>query len=88
MAAIGVAACEPDLDGTAFLCDATHGCPDGQSCIAGRCRRVAPTAIDCGGMTCVPDQQCCSDPDNGNRCIGATDVCPGSSALFFRKSTH
>ncbi|MBA2544606.1 MAG: hypothetical protein H0V17_33495 [Deltaproteobacteria bacterium] len=76
-----LAGCEPDLDGTAFKCDADHGCPLDQSCISGRCRRVAPTGIDCGTASCGPDEMCCADVINGNRCILATEVCPGNSAL-------
>ncbi len=74
-------ACAPDLDGTAFKCDPDHACPDDQSCISGRCRRVAPMAIGCDTETCLPDEQCCVDIANGNRCIGATEVCPGATAL-------
>ncbi|HEU0030150.1 MAG TPA: hypothetical protein VFQ53_05940 [Kofleriaceae bacterium] len=78
---IVLAACEPEYDGTAFHCDDAHGCPSDQRCFAGRCRRVAVTAIQCGDVACGPDQQCCSDVINGNRCIGATEVCDGDPAL-------
>jgi hypothetical protein len=74
-------ACDPDLDGTAFKCDQDHGCPSDQSCISGRCRRVAPMAIGCGNEACLPEEQCCVDTANENRCIGATEVCPGATAL-------
>ena len=82
IALVGIAAaCEPDLDGTAFKCDGSHDCPDDQSCISNRCRRVAPTSIECGSETCDSEQQCCADIINGNRCIGAAEVCPGDTAL-------
>ena len=82
IALVGLAtACEPDLDGTAFKCDGSHGCPDDQSCISSRCRRVAPTGIECGGRTCMTEQQCCADILEGNRCIGAAEVCPSDTAL-------
>jgi hypothetical protein len=73
--------CQPDLEGTAFRCDATHGCPSDQSCISGRCRRVAPQLIDCAGNACLSDQQCCVDDINPPRCIAAADACPGSAAI-------
>jgi hypothetical protein len=73
--------CEPSYDGTAFRCDATHGCPDDQSCIAGRCRRKAGAVVGCGARTCAADQQCCTNPVDGDRCLAADDVCPGDSAL-------
>jgi hypothetical protein len=77
-----VIGCEPDLDGTAFLCDPDHACPGDQTCIDGRCRRVAPQFIACGGATtCFPDQQCCVDNINPPRCIAAADRCPGRAAL-------
>jgi hypothetical protein len=78
MLAIG---CQPDLDGTAFLCDADHACPDDQSCIDGRCRRVEPSFIMCDQITCLPDEQCCVDETNPPRCIAAAASCPGHAAL-------
>lgn len=79
---IALASCQPELDGTAFKCDAGHGCPGDQTCIHGRCRRVEPTEIACGeNVTCGPDQQCCADFFNGPRCILATEVCPDPAAL-------
>ena len=76
-----LAACEPSYDGTAFRCDDTRGCPEDQTCITGRCRRVAPVAILCDKVTCAADQQCCADVVNPPRCIPASEICPGASAL-------
>ncbi|MEO8702875.1 MAG: hypothetical protein ABI867_22715 [Kofleriaceae bacterium] len=79
--AIVLVACAPEYDGTAFKCDADHGCPLDQSCLAGRCRRVMPVSIACGDVSCGPTEQCCADIIGGDRCIGATEVCPGDTAL-------
>jgi hypothetical protein len=86
---IGIAlacACEPNLDGTAFKCDAAHGCPSGQTCISDRCRRVAPVDIACGDETCGPAEQCCADFINGARCIGAAEVCDSETAICDGKN--
>jgi hypothetical protein len=74
-------ACEPDYDGTAFLCDATHGCPSGQMCFGGRCRRKDGAVVVCAGTTCAPNQMCCVDFFNGARCLDASDTCGGDQAL-------
>ena len=79
-----VASCAPDYDHSAFRCDPDHGCPSGQSCIGGRCRRGVPgdASVACGGATCdVAMQQCCADGNNAPRCIRAGDECPGPGAL-------
>ena len=78
-----LAGCAPDYEHTAFRCDAEHGCPAGQECLVGRCRRGAPTGdgVVCGTATCDLTQQCCLDLFNPARCIAAGDVCPGTSAL-------
>jgi hypothetical protein len=79
-----VAGCGPDYAHSAFRCDATHGCPSGQSCISERCRRGVPegATVDCGAAICdVATQQCCIDGINAPRCIAAGDVCPGVGAL-------
>lgn len=79
-----IASCAPDYGHTAFRCDAEHGCPDGQSCVGGRCRRgtpVAPDGVVCGAVVCDATQQCCDDDDGTSRCIAAGDVCPGDGAL-------
>jgi hypothetical protein len=81
LAMVGLVACAPSYDGTAFRCDAAHGCPTGQSCLAGRCRRAMPVAIACGSATCMPDEQCCVDVVNPPRCLPATETCPGDAAL-------
>jgi hypothetical protein len=78
-----IASCAPDYAHTAFRCDADHGCPAGQTCLDGRCRRGAPTGdgVVCGAATCDASHQCCLDQLNPPRCIAAGDVCPGTSAL-------
>ena len=80
--AVAVAgACDTGHDGTAFKCRDGDACPEDQQCISGRCRSVAPVSIACGDATCSPDQQCCADVINGNRCIPAIDDCVGTAAL-------
>jgi len=78
-----VASCAPDYGHTAFRCDGERGCPAGQTCYTGRCRRGAPTGdgVGCGALTCDASQQCCVDSLNPPRCIAASDVCPGTAAL-------
>jgi hypothetical protein len=78
-----LASCAPDYGHSAFRCDAAHGCPAGQDCLAGRCRRGAPTGdgVGCGGETCDATQQCCVDLFNGAHCRAAGEVCPGTAAL-------
>lgn len=84
---IVIAGCEPDYRGTAFRCDTdrggTRGCPDDQTCEAGRCRRGGATGtVECGGAgTCGFDEQCCVDQLLTPRCIPAGDACAGRSAL-------
>jgi hypothetical protein len=83
-AALGaLLACEPDYAHSAFLCKDEHGCPSGQSCMMGRCRRgtpAAPDGVKCGSAPCDPTQQCCLY-STGPSCIAASDVCPEASAL-------
>jgi hypothetical protein len=82
-----IASCAPDYGHSAFLCDEQHGCPDGQTCITGRCRRSDPIGngsgdgVKCGGMQCDRTQQCCVDGFETWRCIPAQDACLGTSAL-------
>lgn len=88
-----IASCAPDYAHSAFLCDARHGCPDGQDCIQGRCRRAERTGEDvvcssstcdgvlCGGQTCDRSQQCCVDGSEIARCAAAGVACLGRSAL-------
>lgn len=78
-----LASCAPDYGHTAFRCDAGHGCPAGQDCLAGRCRRGAPTGdgVACGSMSCGPTEQCCVDLFQPTGCIAAGDICPGTGAL-------
>lgn len=79
--AISLSACEPDYSGTAFRCDDTHGCPDEQTCVYGRCRRGGAVGrVQCGSALCMESEQCCSGAA-GTRCIPAGDVCDGDSAL-------
>ncbi|TMQ03041.1 MAG: hypothetical protein E6J90_52855 [Deltaproteobacteria bacterium] len=78
-----IASCAPDYAHSAFRCDAEHGCPTGQACLAGRCRRGELTGdgVGCGSATCGVTEQCCLDPLNLPRCRPAGDVCPGTSVL-------
>ena len=76
-----LSACDTSLDGTAFKCRTADGCPAGQMCFGGRCRTVPAVSIACGAVTCGPEQQCCTDRLNGDRCIPAIDDCVGSAAL-------
>lgn len=79
---IGLAGCSPDTTNTAFQCDASHGCPTGQSCVAGRCRRGGVTGeVECGVETCTGAQMCCVDSINPPRCIEAGMDCVGIGAL-------
>src|SRR5258707_8315082 len=50
-------------------------------CFGGRCRRKGGAVVECGATTCAPDQQCCSDVIEGDRCLAADDTCPGETAL-------
>jgi len=76
-------ACERDYDDSLFRCDALRGCPEGQGCVGGRCRRGGVAgAVACGpGGTCTGEQQCCIDNANPPRCIPAGDECAGISAI-------
>jgi hypothetical protein len=82
-----VAACsygEPDFSGTAFKCDATHGCPDDQRCIDGSCAALGSGAdgVVCSATrTCDVGMMCCIDGTNPPRCLGISDRCPGRAAL-------
>ncbi len=79
---IGIAGCSPDTTNTAFKCDASHGCPTGQSCLAGRCRRGGASGeVDCGVETCANLQMCCADGVNVPHCIAAGKDCNGIGAL-------
>lgn len=84
LAALCTVACAPDYAGTSFLCDGTHGCPTGQTCVQGRC---APPAIGdgvaCGTATCGAGLECCVDMVNAPRCTpvaASGDPCPGFRA--------
>jgi hypothetical protein len=75
--------CSPDYGHSAFRCDASHRCPDDQTCSAGRCRRGPPTGdgVACGSAACDLTQQCCYYDGEPPRCIPAGDVCPDTAAL-------
>ncbi len=67
--AVLVAACSYDRPSYAtatFRCDASHGCPSGETCLGGLCQYTAATrnGVQCGSAgvtTCTPDQLCCYD---------------------------
>jgi hypothetical protein len=86
-----VSACSPDADNTAFLCDSDRGgdrgCPTGQSCISGRCRRGGATAtVRCDSDICSESEQCCVDGINAPRCIAASASCPGAGAICDQRA--
>ena len=88
---VAVAACTPDTANTAFRCDTdrggSRGCPSGQSCESGRCRRGgAVGTVLCGSATCTTEQQCCVDAANPPRCIAADASCPGAGALCDQRA--
>jgi hypothetical protein len=77
-----LAACAPDETNTAFQCDDDGGCPSGQTCTGGRCRRGSGgDGVACMGQTCDAAHQCCIDGVNPARCIPAGDTCAGSGAI-------
>jgi len=56
----------PDYAATRFKCDATHLCPDGQTCVNGACTGGGSgltnvVGVSCGLATCAANQQCCID---------------------------
>jgi len=68
--AVLAAACgydRPSYESAIFACDASHGCPSGETCLGGLCQYAAATrnGVQCGKATqpttCAPDQQCCFD---------------------------
>lgn len=79
----------PDYGGTRFKCDADHGCPEGQTCIAGFCNEgsgsnqvdaASVTGVLCGGTTCAAGQKCCADVLAGPTCMALGATCAGLSA--------
>ena len=80
-----LAACygAPDYTGTAFKCDAQHGCPDGQQCIGGLCTGSGSSGggfdgIKCGvGGTCGSGMECCADQVNPFHCVPVGQSCLG-----------
>jgi hypothetical protein len=66
-----VAACSyydrPSYETALFTCDASHGCPSGETCLGGLCQYVGANrnGVACGSATaptsCTPDQLCCYD---------------------------
>lgn len=84
-------ACAPDASDTAFLCDTDRGgdrgCPSGQSCKSGRCRRGGATAtVRCDSTICSESEQCCVDGTNPPRCIEASASCPGAGAVCDQRA--
>jgi hypothetical protein len=79
-----LASCSPDYAHSAFLCKDPDGCPSGQTCLMGRCRRgiaTAPDGVMCDHATCDQTQQCCLYTTGSPTCIAVGDVCPDTSAL-------
>jgi len=73
----------PDYGATTFRCDATHGCPAGQTCVAGLCRGGGGTQGDgvaCGAQVCASGLQCCVDFIDPPICLPAGVMCVGLSA--------
>ena len=85
-----LAACygAPDYTGTGFRCDADHGCPDGQQCIAGVCTASGSGSngsgfdgIKCGvGGTCGAGMECCADQAHPYHCVPVGQQCLGEYA--------
>jgi hypothetical protein len=81
------AACGYDdrsFDQVAFACDATHPCPEGRACVAGRCATSdtgsgdggngsgsngGRVGVQCGGALCPLGMGCCNDLVNPLRCV-------------------
>lgn len=79
----GVVACAPDYAQTSFLCRSGERCPDGQSCVGGRCKRGGELGdgVKCGARSCLATEQCCIDATNPPRCVAGGETCPGASAM-------
>lgn len=79
---------DPDYGGTQFKCDATHGCPDGQTCIEGRCSgggsgadaAVSSMGVACGATVCTSTEKCCVDIIVAPRCVPLGTTCAGFEA--------
>lgn len=68
--------------GVTFKCDATHGCPDGATCVNGLCSGGHDiVGVACGsGGTCGANAKCCVDFMTAPHCVNATDTCAGVTA--------
>lgn len=82
---IVLAACydAPDYRTSSFKCDASHGCPTDQTCLAGVCAYVASTydGVQCGDGPCgvgaqAAKPECCYDGTT-SYCLATTDTCTG-----------
>jgi hypothetical protein len=87
LAAIGVFVigcyADPDYRETRFRCDATHGCPMDQICVAGACTGGGPAAsasVLCGATACASDQKCCAEFIGPTRCTALAESCTGVEA--------
>jgi hypothetical protein len=61
-------------DGVSFACDATHPCPDGVACVAGRCAGGSTyqgqQGVACGGALCGAGSACCDEIISPLYCTG------------------
>ncbi|MBS1121306.1 MAG: hypothetical protein H6Q90_3534 [Deltaproteobacteria bacterium] len=77
---------DPDYGSSRFKCDETHGCPDGQTCIAGMCSPDpgagdgGVSSVACGAETCGDGQKCCVGFAVAPRCIDLAMSCAGAAA--------
>ncbi len=86
---LALAACysDPSYQGTSFKCDDAHGCPPGQTCVAGTCTgggsngSALGDGIKCASAgTCAAGSACCNDAITGPRCIAVGGTCNGEAA--------
>lgn len=88
-AALVVAACwysDPAYNQATFKCDATHACPDPQTCINGLCVHTSASfdGVVCGATTCTGAEKCCAQITGSGTamltCIAVDAPCAGTSA--------